>query len=557
LRSYSLIKGAKILLSQEKGFQPSPKPSLPGIKICLAYPNSYFLGMSNLGFQLIYGMLSQRPNLICERVFLPSKDEEEEYRRTKSLLFSLESQIPIRDFEIIAFSLSFELDYLNILRILKLGKIPLFSQERGEDDPLIIAGGACTFLNPEPVASFFDFLVVGEGEEVILEIVELVGRGKGQGSRAKRELLKELSKIPGVYVPSLYEVSYKKDGTIKEVKADKGAPMRIKKRWVKKMSSPPFIITPNTSFKNTYLVELSRGCPFSCRFCMVRACYAPYRIRKKEEIISSINEGLRYTDTIGLLGAAVSAYPRLEEIISYLNEKSAKVKISSLYLGTLNEEIISSLKEGGQRTLTLGLEVGTGKMRRVINKKIDKKVIDLIAKYNFRQLKLYFMIGLPGEEEEDLRAIALLVQEILTILNSQTKVVVNVTPFIPKPYTPFQWVGMEDIKVIAGKLRFLRDFLRRDKRVELNLESSRWALIEAALSRGDRRVSEVIVKAEEKGGNFKDWRDAFEETNLTPSFYANRKREKDEVFPWQSIEGGLNRERLWKEYQKGLEIGDS
>jgi len=192
---------------------------------------------------------------------------------------------------------------------------------------------------------------------------------------------------------------------------------------------------------------------------MVRACYAPYRIRKKEEIISSINEGLRYTDTIGLLGAAVSAYPRLEEIISYLNEKSAKVKISSLYLGTLNEEIISSLKEGGQRTLTLGLEVGTGKMRRVINKKIDKKVIDLIAKYNFRQLKLYFMIGLPGEEEEDLRAIALLVQEILTILNSQTKVVVNVTPFIPKPYTPFQWVGMEDIKVIAGKLRFLRDFL--------------------------------------------------------------------------------------------------
>jgi len=513
--------------------------------------------MSNLGFQLIYGMLSQRPNLICERVFLPSKDEEEEYRRTKSLLFSLESQIPIRDFEIIAFSLSFELDYLNILRILKLGKIPLFSQERGEDDPLIIAGGACTFLNPEPVASFFDFLVVGEGEEVILEIVELVGRGKGQGSRAKRELLKELSKIPGVYVPSLYEVSYKKDGTIKEVKADKGAPMRIKKRWVKKMSSPPFIITPNTSFKNTYLVELSRGCPFSCRFCMVRACYAPYRIRKKEEIISSINEGLRYTDTIGLLGAAVSAYPRLEEIISYLNEKSAKVKISSLYLGTLNEEIISSLKEGGQRTLTLGLEVGTGKMRRVINKKIDKKVIDLIAKYNFRQLKLYFMIGLPGEEEEDLRAIALLVQEILTILNSQTKVVVNVTPFIPKPYTPFQWVGMEDIKVIAGKLRFLRDFLRRDKRVELNLESSRWALIEAALSRGDRRVSEVIVKAEEKGGNFKDWQDAFEETNLTPSFYANRKREKDEVFPWQSIEGGLNRERLWKEYQKGLEIGDS
>lgn len=556
MRSYSLIKGAKILLSQEKGFQPSSKPSLPGLKICLAYPNSYFLGMSNLGFQLIYGILSQRPNLICERVFLPSKDEEEEYRRTKSLLFSLESQIPIRDFEIIAFSLSFELDYLNILKILKLGKIPLFSQGRGEDDPLIIAGGACTFLNPEPVSPFFDFLVVGEGEEVVLEVVELVGRGKGQGARGKRELLKELSDIPGVYVPSLYEVTYKKDGTIKEVKADKGAPMRIKKRWVKKMSSFPFIVTPQTSFKNTYLVELSRGCPFSCRFCMVRSCYAPYRVRKKEEIISLINEGLRYTDTIGLLGAAVSSYPRLEEIISYLNEKLARVKISSLYLGTLGEGIVSSLKEGGQRTLTLGLEVGTDKMGRVINKKIDKKAIDLIAKYNFRQLKLYFMIGLPAEEEEDLRAIALLVQGILATLNSQTKVVVNITPFIPKPSTPFQWVGMEDIKVIAGKLRFLRDSLRRDKRVKLNLESSRWALIEAALSRGDRRVSEVIVKAEEKGGNFKDWRDAFEETNLTPSFYANRKRERDEIFPWQSIEGGVNRERLWEEYQEGLKIKD-
>ena len=510
------------------------------VSVLLVYPNSYFVGMSNLGFQTIYYQLNRRPDTYCQRLFLDS-----------SPLVSLERGQRLSDFDIIAFSVPFELDYLNILKILDAAAVPLKRERRNDGYPLVIAGGIAVSANPEPLSDFIDLFILGEGEEVIHEVVEAYKetcrrksspKSRRAGIVGREEILKELAGIKGVYIPGFYQVSYNQNGTVKAVEAGE-AVAKIGRRWIKdidKYQTVSRILTENTEFGNMYLIEISRGCPENCHFCLAGHLYRPWRLRSLEKILEGVEEGRKYRKRIGIISSLASRHPRIEDICAKVLETKGKISLASLRPGTLSKGLIHALDESKQRTITLAPETGQETLRGTLNKNLSDedilKSVELVADLTVSNLRLYFMIGLPEEENEDMAAIAGLVariRDILTISKKAGKITVSVNPFIPKASTPFQRKKMGDEKMLSRRLRILRKELSSLGNVNLIHESIKWSLWQGILSRGDRRLGNVLLSTYRWEG---DWRKALREEGLEESFYLQRERPEDEILPWDHLD---------------------
>ncbi len=553
--SRRLIEKAKRILSEEVGTiykDPGGK-----IKVALVYPNTYHLGMSNLGFQTVYGLLNSRDDILCERAFLPDDEDREEYLRTGTELFTLESQRRLNGYDIIAFSVSFENDYLNILDILNLSRIPSMRDERKDKYPLLVLGGIATFFNPEPISDFFDLIAIGEAEEMVDDMVDLYKR---ESSKADRDdLLRDMGSIYGIYSPGLYDVIYGEDGTIKERVAKKGALEKIKRRHIRdidRFDTCSRILTPDTEFSNMFLIEISRGCGRSCRFCLADFVYRPPRQREIGSILRAIKEGSHITDRIGLIGAAVSDHPAIDSLISSPDIRGLYISVSSLRADTVTENLIKRLAESGLKTVSIAPEAGSERLRRVINKGIREEDIlrasELIFLNGITNLKLYFMIGLPTETMEDVEAIVDLTKKIheiqLSIARQKDSIgllTISLNCFVPKPFTPFQWVAMEDIDILKEKINLLKRAFKGIKNMSFIYDVPKWAHFQAFLSRGDRRVGKALRNIRDRG----DWARAAKEAGIDPEFYISRERSFDEILPWDFIDTGVRKDYLREEYE--------
>jgi radical SAM family uncharacterized protein len=556
--SWKLVQKAKRILEKERG--TVLKPWGGRIAICLIYPNSYHVGMSNLGFQTVYQSLNAEEDVVCERAFLPDPEELREYQTTQTPLFSLESQKPLSDFDILAFSISFENDFINILTQLELSRIPLESRLREKGYPLVIAGGVAIFLNPEPLSDFFDLFVLGEGEEVIGEFLEVYRETfSGKGPIEKDDFLRRLSAVEGIYVPKFYHVTYTEDGKIEAMEPEPGFPQRVKRRWIREMDRFPArstLFTPDTEFKEMALVEVNRGCPRGCRFCAACFVYHPFRSRTLPLLESLSEESLVKEARIGLTGTAVSDYPDLLPLCQSILSLQGGISIASLRVDGITDSLIHCLKEGKNQTVAIAPEAGSERLRKVLRKGYTEeeilKAIDTLVENGLSQIKCYFMIGLPSETEDDVREIIHLARRIRHQIFSNRKsqkerwrLVLSVNPFIPKPATPFQWAPLEEVSVLKRKSKIIQSGIKGEKGMAMIHDLPKWAYIQALLSRGDRRVGKILMAAYRSQG---DWGEALRETNVNPDFYVYRRRDLDEIFPWDFIDHGIPKERLKEEY---------
>ncbi len=547
--SWKLKKKVKELLEKEKGTVYKD----PGgrTKVCLVYPNTYSLGMTNLGFQTVYHLFNSLERVVCERAFLPSKEDLEEHARTDTRLFSYESQTPLKDFDIVAFSIPFEEDYVNVPRILGLSGVPVYSGQRGSR-PLVVGGGVALSLNPEPVADFFDLFLLGEGEGSLSPFMDLFEKALRDGLD-KKDSLRLFDSLGWAYVPSLYEFVYD-NGRIKEVKRAKGAKEKVvaaKNFDLSGYEIPEnFIQTPESEFRDTSLMELERGCPRGCRFCAAGFLYLPPRWREIDKVKEAVKKGVASTGKVGLIGTAVSEYPGIKEVLSYGAGLKGVMTLSSLRLDKLDAEFLGLLKEGGYRTITLAPEAGTERMREVVNKGItDEEIMEsirLLTEAGFLKLRLYFIVGFPTETDEDADGVVDLTKRIKKVMK-RGEITLSVNPFIPKPFTPFQWCAFTDAGVVEKRLLIIRNGLKGERGVIVKEMGAKEAFIQAYIARADRRAGEILVEA---GGN--GWKKALKKAAplMTSSVY--NEREKDEILPWDIIDHGVKREYLWKEYQKGL-----
>jgi radical SAM superfamily enzyme YgiQ (UPF0313 family) len=527
------------------------------LTLCLVYPNHYATAMSNLGFQAVYSLCNDLPDVVCERAFLPSAAEMKEYEKTGSPLLSLESQRPITDFDVVAFSVSFENDYLNLPIIFELSAIPPFSCERATSFPLIIAGGAALFLNPEPVADLVDIVCVGEGEAILPAFLELLRAEQGVD---RGELLSRASLLPGVYVPSLYEVSH--DGhRVTAITARAGAPSRVRRAWepdLGRSAASSTLFTPGTEFSDMYLIEVSRGCPRGCRFCAAGFIYHPYRRRPLELLRQEAERGLAVKERLGLVGAAVSDHRDLGELCRFIADRGGKVSISSLRIDALDDDLLDILHAGGHKTVALAPEGGSQRLRDLVRKGIGEEQIlmacDILIGRDILNLKLYFIIGLPTESMADLEEMIDLVAKIRERVIAAARknrrlgsILLSVNPFIPKPFTPFQWRGMEDVSSLEKKYTYLRRAVGKMSNVRIQTESLRESYLQALLSRGDRRLAALLVTAGKAGGIKR----AARELAIDTDFLVFRTIPLDEILPWDIIDSG-DRERLVEEYDEAF-----
>ncbi len=500
------------------------------LPVALIYPNSYYLGMSNLGIHAIYKLLNNNLRVVCERVFLDTTE--------KSIPVALESGRPLSDFAMLAFSISYELDSFNVVNILKAAGIPLFSADRDESHPLVIAGGPCITANPTPLAPFFDGLCIGEAEPILPGMMPVLFEGIG-GPR--NILLKELASLPGVYVPAF--------------PPDKP----VTRQWAKNLDDFPVtsvVLTPDTELGDLFLIEAERGCQRGCRFCLVNTTFAPRRFRAVDGIIKQAWEGLHRRRRIGLIGPAVTDHPRINEVLDGLLKLNAELSISSLRIDTLSDEILGALEKGKAQTITIAPEAGSNRLREVINKGISEddilKAADRIAGHRFTQLKLYFIIGLPTESDDDIEDIVrltLAIKDRIERRRSNMRVILNATPFVPKAGTPFQWLPMASQETLNRRLAMLRSSLPL-KGIKLNEESPAWSQVQGVLSRGDERVAKVIADMEEI--SLAGWRNAVEMHQLDVNHYANERWDKGQKLPWGFIDPGIKTERLCGELEKAL-----
>jgi radical SAM superfamily enzyme YgiQ (UPF0313 family) len=529
------------------------------IPIALVYPNSYAVGMSNLGFQTMYGRLNQLPDVVCERMFMPDPEDVDELRRTGTLPLSLESHRPLSDFRMVGFSVTYEGDYVNVLRLLALAGIPLRPADRGPSDPLVLMGGVCAFSNPEPVAPFMDFVVVGEGEEIVGELVRAY-RDEG----ADREIfLDRVAGIHGVYVPSRYDVSYGPSGALDAVRPRGGAPAVVMKRRlldVNAFETISLVKTPNAEYGHMALLEVGKGCGRGCRFCLEGQVYRPVRHRSVaalEETIGRIAADGSNT-RIGLVGACVSDYPWIGELLEIVAARGLELSISSLRADSLTPELVSALARGGHRTLTVAPEAGTERLRRAIRKAItDAQILgacDLVRQAGIPNLKTYFMIGQPTETTEDVEAIADLARrmlERLRVLDARGhpfgRLTLSISSFVPKPWTPFQWAPFDGAESLQAKLETIKHGVRRFPNVRVLHENPREAALQALLARGDRRVGDLLEAAARLDG---DWRRALREWKGDPALYTTRVRPVDERLPWDHFDVGVKKAGLLREWER-------
>ena len=550
---------ARELLSKEVGYVS--KPHGGRLRVALAFPNTYFVGMSNLGFQTVYKLFNAEEDIVCERVFLPPKSELAAQLLSGERLVTIESQTPVNDFDIFAFSVSFEWDYTNVLALLRLAGLKPRAGERTHHDPLVMIGGAVTFVNPEPLALFADIIAAGEGEALIPSLLTAF---KGASDRA--DLLRRLCTERGFYVPSFYDVRHNDDGTIEAFapKPGTGAPPIVKKAALRTTDAvdPPAttIFTPDTEFGSRFLVEVVRGCANLCRFCWAGYNYLPVRAFPKDRILQLAQRARSHSNRVGLVSIALCDHPDIEEILTRLVEMGYSISPASLRLDDLTPTILRLLRQSGERTITIAPETGSDRLRRVINKTITNEEIlaaaELIFASGFENLKLYFMIALPTETEDDLVAIRDLTVQLRDVMMRHARgrghvgrIVGSVNPLVPKPGTAYQWLPMEDDSSIERKIRRMRMLMADIDNVYFNIKSERHSFYQALLSLGDRRVAPVIEAAERNGGN---WRAAVAESGIDADFYIFRDRSGDTMLPWDIIDGGMKRPFFEAEYAKSL-----
>ncbi len=552
------------------------RPRGPRAKIALVFPDLYEVGMSYLGQKILYSILNDRQDFLAERVFAPWIDFEERLRSSNIPLYSLENKIPLSEFDVLGFSLLYELNYSNILTILELGHIPFFSYERNIKYPLVIAGGPAVF-NPEPVADIFDLFLIGDGEEAFIEIVEKFIRIR-RDLKEKKEVLKELSKIKGAYVPSLYTPYRSPKSFLLAVKPTEGASAKIEKRILfpfAQTSFPEKIIVPNIKVVfDRVAVEVARGCPHKCRFCQASSIYFPSRVKSPSLVMKKVLNSLHLTgyEDASLCSLSVSDYPYLDNVVEALMTELTKQKISlsvsSLRPKGLSSGLAENIIKVRKTGFTLVPEAGTERLRCVINKDLENKEIYEAASNAFslgwRLLKLYFMVGLPTEKEEDLEGIVKLVEELIRIgsknLKSAPHINLSVSSFIPKPHTPFQWIKMEDEKVLREKHKFLNSRLMKYPFVKFKKHPLKNSFLEAIFSRGDRQLNQVLFESWKRGARFDSWADcfkfpvweeAFQFTNIDYMSYL-QDLDRDSILPWEHIETGIKKFHLLQELDKAL-----
>jgi radical SAM superfamily enzyme YgiQ (UPF0313 family) len=559
MRSRELVERARATLAREVGYVL--KPHGGRLRVALAFPNTYFVGMSNLGFQTVYRLFNQRDDVVCERVFLPPKAERQVRGTGGARLLTLESQTPVHEFDVLAFSVSFEWDYTNVLTLLRLAGLPIYAAERDGRHPLVVIGGAVTFLNPEPLAPFADVVAAGEGEELVPALVEAMGAGGGRAG-----ILRALAARRGFYVPAFYEPRYASDGTLAGMVVDpaSGAPPVVRKAAVRATEAidPPHtsIFTPDTEFGSRFLVEVVRGCANLCRFCWAGYNYLPVRAFPAARILALADAARPHATRVGLVSIALCDHPEIETLLERLAAMGYSLSPASLRLDDLTETIVRRLRESGERSITIAPETGSDRLRRVINKTVTNEEIlvrtELIFANGVENLKLYYMIGLPTETDEDLVAIRDLTLQMREIMLAHGRrrgrvgrIVGSVNPLVPKPGTAYQWLPLEDPAVTERKIKRLRSLMAGIDNVYFTIKSERQTYYQALLSLGDRRLAPAIERAEENGGN---WRAALAEAGIDAGFYLFRDRSRDPVLPWDIIDGGMKQAFYRSEMEKSL-----
>lgn len=549
-------------------------------RVAFCFPDTYEIGMSNLGMRILYGVMNNMEGVWCQRVFAPWGDMEEEMRRAHMPLFALESGDPIADFEIVAFSVGYEMAFTTILNMLDLADIPLHSADRPGLTPLVIAGGTAMY-NAEPIADFVDIVSLGEGEDVTVELIELHRRARREGW-TKAEFLRRAAQVPGLYVPSLYDVAYNEDGTVQSITARDGAPQVVRKRIVEDMDKsyyPAKTIVPSTEIvQDRVTLELFRGCIRGCRFCQAGYVYRPVRNRSEELCmrygVEACNDSGYQEVTLSSL--STSDYPHLTELCddleSFCSQRHVNLSLPSLRADNFSMSLMQRLAKGRKSGLTFAPEAGTQRLRDVINKNVTQE--DLLASCRtafaggYNAVKLYFMLGLPTETDEDVLGIADLAARVMhawreSASNKQrgVRITVSTSWFVPKPHTAFQWEPQISKEEYERRVKLLREAITT-KTVTYNWHDSDTSFLEAVLARGDRRMCKVLETAWRKGAKLDAWEEyfsldrwleAFKECGLDPHFYANRRREKDEIMPWSMISSGVTEEYLWRELQRARE----
>jgi radical SAM superfamily enzyme YgiQ (UPF0313 family) len=559
MTSWHQRDAARQTLAREVGYVQ--KPHVDRMRVGLAFPNTYFVGMSNLGFQTVYRLFNAHPGTVCERVFLPPKQELQALVQQNARLVTLESQTPLNDLDVLAFSVSFEWDYTNVVTMLRLAGLPTRAADRDHRHPLVVIGGAVTFVNSEPLAPFADVIAAGEGEVLVPSLLDAVA-----AASSRDDLLRRLAQARGFYVPSFYDVHYHDDGTIVgwTPRPGTGAPAVVKKAALKTTDAvdPPAttIFTPDTEFGSRFLVEVVRGCANLCRFCWAGYNYLPVRAFPTDRILALAAAARPHADRVGLVSIALCDHPDIELLLTRLSEMGYSISPASLRLDDLTPTIVRLLRQSGERTLTIAPETGSDRLRRVINKTVTNAEIlekaELIFGEGIENLKLYFMIGLPTETDDDLEALRDLTVQLRDVMLRHARgrsrigrIVGSVNPLVPKPGTSYQWLPMAGAAEVERKMKRLRALVGGLDHVYFSIKSERHSYYQALLSLGDRRVAPAIEAAERTGGQ---WRQAVQETGLDADFYIYRDRSSDRVLPWDIIDGGMKDSFFRSEYAKGL-----
>ena len=553
------------------------------IRFAMCFPDVYEIGMSHLGVQILYDMFNKMEDVWCERVYSPWPDLHKIMKEEHIPLFGLESQEPIKNLDFIGLTLNYEMCYTNVLQILDLGQIPLLAKDRTEDDPLVIGGGCCTY-NPEPMADFFDLFYMGEGEISFYELFDLYKKMRAEG-RSRHEFLHEASKVPGIYVPSLYEVTYKEDGTIASFEPIyEDVPKTIQKQIVLNMTEAVYPEKPVVPFikatQDRVVLEIQRGCIRGCRFCQAGMVYRPVREKNVEHLKELAYKMLKSTghEEISLSSLSSSDYSELEELVNFLIDefkgKGVNISLPSLRIDAFSLDVMSKVQDIKKSSLTFAPEAGSQRLRDVINKGLTEEVIlngsRLAFEGGWNKVKLYFMLGLPTETEEDMKAIPQLANEIAALYydtvpkekrNGKCQITISTSFFVPKPFTPFQWAGMYTPGDYLARARVVNEGVHAQlnhKSIKYNWHEADVTVLEGILARGDRKIGQALLKVYEKGGifdawseyfDYQRWVDAFAECGIDTDFYTMRERDLDEIFPWDFIDTGVSKEFLKREWK--------
>ena len=530
-----------------------------GQKVAIVYPNTYFVGMSNLGLHIIYEEINLCPASVCERIFLPEKKELDAYDKTKTPLMSVETQRPMHQFDVVAFDVTFEMDYFHIPLMLRYGRVPVMSEDRTGFDPIVIAGGPCATFNPEPFADFIDAFIIGEGEGIVTAVLERIRKGRENGE-SREETISALAQIDGVYVPVLYTPQYDDNKRFVGYDIAEGAPKTIRRHFEPLTSGGETVIATNfTEFGAMYIIEVARGCGRHCRFCMAGYCFRVPRVRPLDILKEGVDRAEQLGKKVGLMGAAISDYPEVDELVNYIRSKDMRYSCASLRADSLTQAVVDGLADSGQKTITIAPETGSERLRRVINKGISEEHLQnaatLSAKSGIQHMRLYIMIGLPTETDEDIEAIVGLAERTqahMAEVGCKGRLTLSINPFIPKPFTPFQWMAMDNQKTVEKKLQYIKKALQKNRRIEVLVESPKEAYIQGVLARGDRRLGAVIAACAADRGS-KSFKAEMKAAGLDMDEMNYRERSFDEFLPWSHLDMGMDEGYLEMEWKRSVD----